>query len=263
MAGLFGRPKRNALLGSLSEDQVGQWATSPRAASKPKPRPQQQTQRATPGASISVPEKTLGEILAETLIAKPVAAVRRATGSDERTAQTYGSQVASNVETLTGLVGAQRSASRIMHGNGGVGDYVNMGAALLPGIGGRVAKRAVGAALAREAAPAVTNSLYREGLMGGNYSHTDPNLPQYAFRNVFNKSEVDDIARSGYMRPRKPEGQKYFTASNNPLGNPNNLTGAKPVLRVDTRYISPNAPVKAQHVQVWDDTLKRFVWLKK
>ena len=210
--------------------------------------------------SISAERLSLGDILARVLIEKPLAAVSRATGASERDAAVYGSRVARNVDTLTGIVSGARSTEAIARGNGTAQDAVGALSLFAPAVAGKLARPvARGLFGSRSAEAPVVNSLYHPNpFKPSPYASNATSLPQYAFRNISSPNELAEIARSGAMLPRNPGGQKYFTMYDNPMGNPANLGAGKPVVRVDSRYIPHNSPVSSRHVEVWDAGTRQF-----
>jgi hypothetical protein len=177
--------------------------------------------------------------------------------------------VANNFNELTGLRSAASAAQRIANGNftgqnalATLPLAIPAAARLAPSVGGLFgASRRTAMPPPSPPQPLVVNRLYG----GTAFRPVDrtpqtSGLPRYAFRNVFGADEVDDILRSGFMLPppQKSRPDKYFTLSDDPLGNPANL-GVRPVLRVQTRHIPAGSPVSARHVEIWDNAAKRFV----
>jgi hypothetical protein len=201
------------------------------------------------------------EGLFDALLGAPIRGIAGALGMPERDAYQYSQRAVNAANDITGLVSAENALRRIGYGRGTASDVVQAAAPAVPFGVGKVAGR-----IARglsEAAPAVVrNRMYSEKLLGPEYAAGDT-LPSYGFRNVSSPAEVDDIIQSGFMRPTKEGGPKYFTMSDKPHGNPANLTVNKPVLRVDSQNIPKNSPVRAEHVMIWDPVSQRFVSILK
>ena len=206
--------------------------------------------------TLKAAERGTFEGLFDALFAAPIRGLGRMAGMSERDSYQYSQRAVQAANDITGLVSAEDAINRIRNGIGTARDYVTAALPVAPAIVGKGIGRVV-RSVNRAAPPAVRNRLYNERLMGPEYVATD-NLPAYGFRNVSGPDEVSDIIQSGYMRPTKEGGGKYFTMSDKELGNPANL-GSKPVLRVDSKNIPINSPVRAEHVMIWDSASQRFV----
>jgi hypothetical protein len=189
-------------------------------------------------------------------LAAPIRGIAGLMGMSEKDAYQYSQRAVQAANDVTGLVSAEDSARRISNGIGGVRDYVQAVAPVIPAVVSKGLRAAVSGA--REVAPAVRNRLYSDKLLGPEYTASQ-SLPAYGFRNVNGPNELNDIIQSGYMRPTKEGGPKYFTMTDNPQGNPANLGTGRPVLRVDSQNIPYNSPVRAEHVTIWDEATKRFI----
>lgn len=189
-------------------------------------------------------------------LAAPIRGIAGLMGMPERDAYQYSQRAVQAANDVTGLVSAEDSVRRISNGIGGIRDYVQAVAPVIPAVISRGLRAAV--AGAREVAPAVRNRMYSDKLLGPEYT-ANQNLPAYGFRNVNGPNELNDIIQSGYMRPTKEGGPKYFTMTDNPQGNPANLGTGRPVLRVDSQNIPYNSPVRAEHVMIWDEKTKKFI----
>jgi len=202
-----------------------------------------------PGVVERVTDATVGALVRQ---------AHRAMGASERDAAREANRVLANVEEITGLKALENSAKRILYGNGTTGDYATVGVAAIPAAGGVVAKRALKRTLNPAISPSVTNRLYSEKLLAPEFKPNSPNLPKYGYRNVSSSAEIDDIARSGYMRAapgKKPN--KYFTMSDAETPSAGNM-GPKPVLRVRSDRIPEGSPVRRQDVEQWDNTSKAW-----
>lgn len=205
-----------------------------------------------------------GRDASRVLIEKPVAAVNELLFDyPENKAAREGARVANNFDEITGIRSALSAVQGLVSGNFTT-DNALASIPIVAPVAGRAALPARGlfGRPVQAPAPLVKNRLY-----GGTVFNPAEKLPQaaglpkYAFRNVSNIAEVEDILRSGFMRPapHTNRADKYFSLSDNPLGNPSNLGGQKPVLRVATDYIPKGSPISARHVEVWDNALRRFV----
>jgi hypothetical protein len=213
--------------------------------------------------TISAYEPGMWEGLFDATLAAPIRGIAGLLGMPERDAYQYSQRAVRAADDVTGLVSAEKSLKNIENGRGGARDYLQVAAPVIPFAVGRGLK-AAGRAAERAVAssPVVNNRMYSEKLLGPEYK-AGQDLPAYGFRNVNNPIEIDDIISSGYMRPKKSGGSKYFTMSDNPKGNPANLEAGKPVIRVDSANIPYNSPVRAEHVMVWDEATQSFIPILK
>jgi hypothetical protein len=215
-----------------------------------KPRPTISTYR--PGIVEKVTDSTVGAALRQ---------IHRLSGKSERDARRLAGDVMRNIEDLTGLQAIERSARQILRGKGGATDYTTVGLAALPVVGGKIGRQVVKRANA-PSTPSVTNRMYSEKIMGPEYKPGDA-LPRYGYRNVSTPAELDDIARSGYMRPAPgKKANKYFTMSDAEAPSAGNR-GAKPVIRVPSDRIPQGSPVRSRDVQLWDDATESWKQVKR
>ena len=207
---------------------------------------------------------TTGEWLSEVVIEKPTSAVHRLMGASEKDAALRGRDAANNFDQLTGWRSALAAAQRMFNGNVTMQNALTTLPLALPMLGRAASPLVRRASAAAPEAPLVQNSLYGGTIF--NPSSPTPQtagVPQYAFRAVHNPNEIADIQRSGFMRPRKEGGQKYFSVSDSPMGNPANLNSPSPILRVKTDNIPFNSPVSSRHVEIWNPKTKQFMQLPK
>jgi hypothetical protein len=212
---------------------------------------------------ISTYRPGLVEKATDATIGAAIRKLHRLTGASEKDAYRYANDVLRNIEDVTGLKAAERAVRSIARGKGTKQDYLTVGLTAVPAVGGAVAKRAVGKVTKAVSSPSISNRMYNEKLLGPEWSASNPNLPRYGYRNVSSPSEIDDIARSGYMRPapgKKPN--KYFTMSDAETPSVGNR-GSKPVLRVNSENIPQGSPVRRQHVQQWDETSESWKPIKR
>lgn len=208
------------------------------------------------GPEISTYRPGFVEGLTDATLGAAMRQLHRATGASEQDAYRRAGDTLRDIEALTGWQRGERSGKNIARGNGTGSDYLNVGLLALPGAGGYLGKKVANRALRGASAPAVRNRMYEDAIIPRReYTSASPDLPKYGYRNISNPTELDDIARSGYMLPpkgKKNSDQKYFTMSNDEVPKTGNR-GAKPVLRVDSRHIPEGSPVKRQHVRQWDE----------
>lgn len=200
-----------------------------------------------PGIVERITDSTLGASLRQ---------IHRLSGKSEREANRLAGDAMRNIEDLTGLKAAERSARQILKGKGGAADYATVGVTALPLVGGKIAKQAVKRANA-PSTPSITNRMYSEKIMGPEYKPGDK-LPKYGYRNISTPAELADIAKSGYMRsaPGK-KANKYFTMSDMETPSAGNR-GAKPVVRVPSDRIPKGSPVRSRDAQLWDDATESW-----
>jgi hypothetical protein len=220
-------------------------------AKRKKPQPTISTYR--PGIVEKVTDSTIGAGLRQ---------IHRLSGKSERDANRLAGDVMRNIEDLTGLKAAERSARKILKGKGGAADYATVGVAALPVVGGKIGRQAVKRANA-PSTPSVTNRMYSEKILGPEYKPGDA-LPKYGYRNVSTAAEVDDIAKSGYMRPAPgKKANKYFTMSDAEVPSAGNRGASKPVIRVPSDRIPQGSPVRSRDVQLWDNATESWKQIKR
>lgn len=204
-----------------------------------------------PGVVEGAKDATLGAVLRQ---------IHMATGASEREASRRAGQVLRNIEELTGLEAAENSIRRIIGGTATGADYATVGVPLVPGVGGAAVRRAA-RRLDTASPPSITNRMYAERLGAPEYRPGDK-LPRYGYRNVFGSGEIEDIARSGYMRaaPGK-KGNKYFTMSDAEVPSSSNRGGN--VLRVPSDRIPEGSPVRRRDVERWDEASSSWVPIKR
>jgi hypothetical protein len=160
-----------------------------------------------------------------------------------------------NIEDLTGLKAAERSVRQILKGKGGATDYATVGVTALPLVGGKIGRQVVKRANA-PSAPSVTNRMYSEKIGAPEYKPGDA-LPKYGYRNVSTAAEVDDIARSGYMRPAPDKkANKYFTMTDAEMPSTGNRKAR--VVRVPSDRIPQGSPVRSRDAQLWDNATESW-----
>ena len=221
-------------------------------ANPKKPQPTISTYR--PGIVERVTDSTIGASLRQ---------IHRLSGKSERDANRLAGDAMRNIEDLTGLKAAERSARQILKGKGGASDYATIGAAALPIVGGKIAKQVVKRANV-PSTPSVNNQMYYESLRdlmkGKNYKPSDV-LPKYGQRNITSAAELDDIARSGYVRPppktRSGRPNKYFTMTDTEVPSAAN-SRVKPVIRVPSDRIPEGSPVRRSDVQLWNNATQSW-----
>ena len=209
-----------------------------------KPQPTISTYR--PGIVERITDSTIGASLRQ---------IHRLSGKSERDANRLAGDAMRNIEDLTGLKAAERSARQILKGKGGASDYATIGAAALPIVGGKIAKQVVKRANV-PSTPSVTNRMYSEKIGAPEYK-PGGNLPKYGQRNVQTAAELDDIARSGYMRPAPgKKANKYFTMTDEelpPMGN-----RERRVVRVPSGRIPEGSPVRSRDAQLWNNATQSW-----
>lgn len=206
--------------------------------------------------TISTYRPGIVERITDSTVGAGLRQIHRLSGASERDANRLAGDVMRSIEDVTGLKAAERSVRQILKGKGGVSDYATVGVAALPLVGGKIVRQVVRRANA-PSTPSVTNRMYSEKIMGPEFKPGDA-LPKYGYRNISTPAELDDIARSGYMRPapgKKPN--KYFTMSDAEAPSAGNR-GAKPVVRVPSDRIPQGSPVRSRDVQVWDNATESW-----
>ena len=106
--------------------------------------------------------------------------------------------------------------------------------------------------------PRVVNRMYSEKIGGPEYKPGDT-LPAYGVRNIFRAAELDDIVRSGFMRPPpggKKGQQKYFTMTDRQVPSAGNQQSLH--VRVPSNRIPQGRAVRAKDVEIWDSEAGEF-----
>ena len=106
--------------------------------------------------------------------------------------------------------------------------------------------------------PRVVNRMYSEKIGGPEYKPGDT-LPAYGTRNIFRAAELDDIVRSGFMRPPpggKKGQQKYFTMTDRQVPSAGNQQSLH--VRVPSNRIPQGRAVRAKDVEIWDSEAGEF-----
>ena len=163
---------------------------------------------------------------------------------------------AASIASLTGIFGPNEAYRGYRRGEI-VAPTIDAISTLAPAALKGIAK--IAKPLSSKASDLVSNRLYSEKIMGPEYALDDANIPQWAHRNVFSKGELEDIIKSGFMRPSpkaKGGNSKYFTMSDDPLPKASNRRGVS--LRVNRNAIPEGQPVDARFVEIWDDASERF-----
>jgi hypothetical protein len=118
--------------------------------------------------------------------------------------------------------------------------------------------KAVNAVGDRVLGPRVVNRMYSEKIGGPEYKPGDT-LPAYGVRNIFRAAELDDIVRSGFMRPPpggKKGQQKYFTMTDRQVPSAGNQQSLH--VRVPSNRIPQGRAVRAKDVEIWDNEAGEF-----
>lgn len=122
----------------------------------------------------------------------------------------------------------------------------------------RLGVKAVNAVGDRVLGPRVVNRMYSEKIGGPEYKPGDT-LPAYGTRNIFRAAELDDIVRSGFMRPPpggKKGQQKYFTMTDRQVPSAGNQQSLH--VRVPSNRIPQGRAVRAKDVEIWDNEAGEF-----
>ena len=122
----------------------------------------------------------------------------------------------------------------------------------------RLGVKAVNAVGDRVLGPRVVNRMYSEKIGGPEYKPGDT-LPAYGTRNIFRAAELDDIVRSGFMRPPpggKKGQQKYFTMTDRQVPSAGNQQSLH--VRVPSNRIPQGRAVRAKDVEIWDSEAGEF-----
>lgn len=211
--------------------------------------------------TISTYRPGIVERITDSTIGASLRQIHRLSGKSERDAYRLAADAMRNIEDLTGLKAAERSARAILKGKGGAKDYATVGVAAIPLVGGRVGRQVVRRANT-PSTPSVTNRMYSEKILGPEYKPGDA-LPRYGYRNISTPAELDDIAKSGYMRSAPGrKANKYFTMSDRDTPSAGNRS-AKPVVRVPSDRIPQGSPVRSRDVQLWDDATESWKPIKR
>lgn len=131
------------------------------------------------------------------------------------------------------------------------------GAALGPPLK-KLGVKAVNAVGDRVLGPRVVNRMHSEKIGGTEYVPGDT-LPAYGTRNIFRPAELDDIVRSGFMRPPpggKKGNQKYFTMTDRQVPSAGNQQSLH--VRVPSNRIPQGRAVRAKDVEIWDNEAGEF-----
>jgi len=107
--------------------------------------------------------------------------------------------------------------------------------------------------------PKVENKVVPDTLFTGGKGSQSPNDYKYAVRNVFNKAELEDVKRAGYMLPSPKEvasgrNRKWFSAVDDPK---------KADLRVLSEKVPPNRAVRRKDVEIYNKETGEYEPLKK
>ena len=135
---------------------------------------------------------------------------------------------------------------------------------LIPGLkASKEAIKGAGRAIANKVdmamRPKVENKVVPDVLFTGGKGSQSPSDYKYAVRNVFNKAELEDIKKSGYMLPSPKEvasgrNRKWFSAVDDPK---------RSHLRVLSEKVPANRAVRRKDVEIYNKETGEYEPLKK